>query len=241
MRTIGSFLAVCAFSCSLSAQMSSDQRVQDFQTLVDLYAKRYAPYDWKKQAIGFDLFQVSPWLDRVRDAKDDLEYYEIAAQYVASFQDTHSSFRTPSSFAADLGLSVDIYDGKVLIESINRRVLPVSSFPIAIGDELVSIDGQSADDLMAQFSQFRRWGSPLTTRRNAASMLTFRPQSTIPRAVELGDTATVVIRNSSGDLATYALPWTKSGVPLTNIGPVPGPFTSRKLGSSTSADIDEPP
>lgn len=102
MRAIGSFLAVCAFTCTLSAQMSSDQRVQDFQTLVDLCAKRYAPNDWKKQAMGFD--QVSPWLDRVRNAKDDLEYYEIAAQYVASLQDTHTSFRTPSSFSADLGL-----------------------------------------------------------------------------------------------------------------------------------------
>lgn len=91
------------FAGSLLGQMTRDQRLLDFQGLVDLYSKRYAPYDWKRQAIGVDLFIVSPWLARIQSAKDDLEYYEIAAQYVAQLQDTHSSYRVPSSFVANLG------------------------------------------------------------------------------------------------------------------------------------------
>src|SRR5262245_34062182 len=76
----------------LSAQLLPEQRAIDFQGLAALYAKRYAPYDWKRQAFGFDLFNIQPWLDRVRTAKDDLEFYEIEAEYVASLQDTHSFF-----------------------------------------------------------------------------------------------------------------------------------------------------
>ena len=79
------------------AQLLPQQRVQDFQYLVGLYAKRYAPYGWKKQALGFDMFDARPWLDRVRAAKDDLEFLEIAAEYVATRTPTPASRSTPLS------------------------------------------------------------------------------------------------------------------------------------------------
>src|SRR5690348_15601174 len=110
------------------AQMTPAQRVEDFNVLTALYAKRYAPWAWKVQAFGFDLFQTSPWLNRVAHAKDDLEYYEIAEEYVASLQDTHTQFQVPSGFSADTGIAADIYDGKVLIESINRLALPQAQY-----------------------------------------------------------------------------------------------------------------
>jgi C-terminal processing protease CtpA/Prc len=204
--------------------MTPTQRVQDFNALVELYAKRYAPWGWKVQAIGFDLFQTQPWLDQVTNAPDDLTYFEIAEQYVASLQDTHSYFEVPSDFTADTGIGVDIYDGKVLIESINRLALPQSQYPFQIGDEIVSVDGKTSEDWIAYLSQFRRWGSPLTTRRDAVDRITFRPQTMVPRAVQLGDTASVVIRDgNTGNLTTYTVPWMKRGFAVTQIGPVPSP------------------
>ena len=219
-------LSVVLFSFgagTLPAQLTTDQRVADFQNLTALYAKRYAPYQWKMQAFNFDLYQIGPWLARVKQAKDDLEFFEICAEYVASLNDTHSSFSTPSRFAADTGIFVDLYDGKPLIDGINRSVLPQRDYPFEIGDEVVSVDGKSAEELIAGFSKLRSMGNPRTTRRNASNYITFRPQSMIPRASELGDTATVVIRRQNGNLETYTVPWTKTGVPMSNVGPVPSP------------------
>src|SRR5262249_3372760 len=136
----------------LSAQLLPEQRLQDFQNLAALYAKRYAPYDWKKQALGFDLFDLKPWLTRIQAAKDDLEFFEIEAEYVAKLQDTHSSFSMTSSFRANLGFATDIYDGKVLIDTINRVQLPLAGYPFQIGDELVSVDGVSVEDWIARIS-----------------------------------------------------------------------------------------
>jgi hypothetical protein len=65
------------------------------------------------------------------------------------------------------------------------------------------------------------------TRRFAASLLFFRPQSIIPRAHEVADEAAVVIRRASGDLETYSIPWVKRGVPIVNLNAGPGPFTER--------------
>ena len=225
--------ALCLSTGVLTAQMTADQRVQDFQNLAALYAKRYAPYEWKREALGFDLFNLSPWLDRVRGAKDDLEFYEISLEYVANLQDTHSSYRVPSNFIADLGFTVDIYDGKVMIDSINRARNPASDFPFQAGDELVSVDGKTSEEWIAALSRFRKYGSSLTTRRNAADLITFRTQSTVPRAVELGETAAVVVRRANGELETYTVPWTKTGSPLTKVGPVPSPKYSVRKSAQT--------
>jgi len=203
MHIVRKLLTLLTLSVSvgfLPAQLLPDQRVVDFQNLAALYAKRYAPYNWKVRAIGFDLLDIKPWLDRVRAAKDDLEFFEIQAEYVASFQDTHSYSYMRSTFNANLGITVDIYDGKVLIESINRARLSQASFPFAVGDELVSVDGKSVEDWIALLSKWRKFGNPATTRRNAASSITVRSQSTNPRAVEVGDTSAVVVRRASGNL-----------------------------------------
>jgi hypothetical protein len=210
------------FAHRASAQLTVDQRVHDFQNLSALYAKRYAPADWKRQALGFDLFDIKPWLERLRAAKDDLEFFEIEAEYVAALQDTHSGFSMPSSFRANLGFTVDIYDGKVLIDSISAA-LRQAGFSFQIGDELVSVDSVSVEDWIRRISTWRRYGNPVSTRRMAAGQITSRTQSVFPRAIEIGDSATVEIRRMSGALERFTIPWTKAGVPLTKVGPVPSP------------------
>jgi hypothetical protein len=228
-------VALCFFSVGpLSAQLSRDQKFHDFENLAALYAKRYAPYEWKRAAVGFDLFDIGPWLNRVSRSKDDLEFMEICAEYVAGLDDIHSRFVVPSTFVANAGFTVDIYDGKVVIDSINRLLLPANRFPFQVGDELVSVDRKSVEDLIQEFSRLRRRGNPTTTRRASADLITIRRQQEIPRAVELGEAASMVIRRQNGDLETYSVPWMKTGYPLINIGPVPKP------GGLTASDFSAP-
>ena len=234
--------ALCFFSVGpLSAQLSRDQKFHDFENLAALYAKRYAPYEWKRAAVGFDLYDIGPWLNRVSRSKDDLEFMEICAEYVAGLDDIHSWFRVPSTFVANAGFTVDIYDGKVVIDSINRLLLPANRFPFQVGDELVSVDRKSVEDLIQEFSRLRRRGNPTHTRRASADLITFRAQQVIPRAVELGETASMVIRRQNGDLETYTVPWTKTGYPLINIGPVPKPGAPTASDFSASSPSEQTP
>jgi len=221
-----SLLIATLIAVPASAQLTVEQKLHDFENLAATYARRYAPYEWKRDFLGFDLLQIGPWLDRVAQSSDDLEFYEIMLEYVASLDDTHSSFSVPSTFFADLGFSVDIYDNRVVIESINRIRLPVQQFPFQIGDELLSVDGSPVDALITEFSRFFKRANPVATRRTAADFLTRRPQSRLPRAVDLGDQAVVVIARQSGAQETYSIPWVKTGNPLRVIGPTPSPSTS---------------
>jgi hypothetical protein len=220
--------------------MTPEQRLFDFQAVASLYAKRYGPANWKLQSIGVNIFELKPWADRVRAAQSDIEYFEIMSRFVASFRDGHTGYSIPSRFLADLGIYVDIYDGKVLIEQIVRSRLPVSTYPFAVGDELVSMDGKPVEELITELASQQSYSNPRTTRRAAADAITFRRQTEYPRAIELPAESTIVVRRASGDLETYTVPWTKIGDPLTSVGPIPTPVFTSKVDRKPSASAFDP-
>src|SRR5580700_3038984 len=106
---------VCFAGSGVFGQLTQDQKVADFTQLAGLYAKNYAPYEWKRDVIGFDLYNIKPWLDQVRATTNDLAFYDVCVRYVAALQDSHDEFTLPTDFDAWAHLAVDIYDGKVLI------------------------------------------------------------------------------------------------------------------------------
>lgn len=228
----------------LHAQLTADQKAFEMQVLASLYAKQYAPYEWKRDVMKFDLLDLGPWVAKARAAKDDLDFYQVMAEYVGSLNDAHDTYFNQSDFTAELPFNVDIYDGKVLIDVVIRSLLPLKDYPFDIGDELISIDGKSVADIITDLSKIDSYANPLSTRRWAADKLTFRWQGQLPRASELGDTADVLIKLKSGETAAYKIKWIKSGTPVKKIGPVPGPRLARsardaKTASKTTTPLEQ--
>jgi hypothetical protein len=217
--TILACLAICP--SLLLGELTPAQRETDFRQLANVMLRHYGPMNWKYEVFRYDGLDLSPWLPRVAAARNDLEFLDICAEYVAALDDGHTAFRTISGFTAELGLNVDIYDGKVLIETVNRARYPLARFPFERGDELVSLDGRSAEEWITYFSRFRKLGNPSSTRRQAASAIVARSQITYPSAAIVGDTATAEIRRANGEIATYTLTWNKQGVPVLTLSPLP--------------------
>jgi Peptidase family S41/PDZ domain len=203
--------------------LTMEQRNADLAQLASFYAKNYGPYEWKRDVIGFDLLRLTPWLQRIHHS-DDLDFQEALIEYVASLNDAHDFIAFPTTFSASLGMSVDIYDGKVLIDSINRFQLPIAQYPFAIGDELVSLDGRPVQEIIQSFRKYAIAANPRSTDRAAAARIVSRSQQIMPHLPDLGDTATVVIKlASTGASNTYNIPWLKNGIPITSQGPLPSP------------------
>lgn len=226
--TLAAVLAALA-----QAQLTPDQRVEDFKRLAGLFAYNYAPYEWKREQFGVDLYDVQPWLERVRRAPSDLEAIEVMSEYVASLRDTHAQFQMNANFTASQPLSADLLDdGRVVIDGLNRAQLPVDQFPIQVGDEVISVDGRSAEEWIRHHARFLGQANERARRRLAAAYILFRTQSLFPRAFEIGENAVVVIRHAATDaLGTYEIPWTKRGTPIRQ----PGPVISPLLDSAESA------
>jgi len=233
-------LTFCATAASAQESLTRDQRISDLTQLASQYAKNYGPYEWKRDIQGFDLMRLTPWLQRIAHS-DDLDFQEALIEYVASLNDAHDLIAFPTTFSAQLPMSVDIYDGKVLIDGINRGFLPASVFPFAIGDEVVSFDGRPVQDVIQSFRKYAISANPRSTDRIAATRLVSRSQQTMPHIVELGDTARLGIKlAATGATSTYTIPWVKNGIPLFSQGPLPSPVrgNGRMFLSTDGRDIN---
>jgi hypothetical protein len=218
MRHLCRVIVLILVAANAFGQLTEDQKISDFQNVVAIYNKNYGPYEWKRDALGFDLLNTEPWLAKIRAAKNDLDFYEVMISYVSSLNDAHDFYGVPSNFSARLNFGVDIYDGKLIVDSITRSRLPAATFPFQIGYELVSIDGKDAQEILDGLLQYEVAANPRSTRRLTAQLLTIRSQSLMPHAIDVPDASTVVFRQPDGTLETYTIPWTKSGLPMTNVG-----------------------
>ena len=224
-RLCAALLLVCLSGAVPRAQeaMSREQRNADLEALASMYAKNYAPYEWKRDALGFDLMRLTPWLQRVHHS-DDLDFQEALIEYVASLNDAHDNIAFPTTYFISLPMSLDIYDGKVLIDGINRALLPLAQFPFGIGDEIVSFDGQPVQQAIQALRKYAVAANPRSTDRIAATRLVARSQQIMPHTPDVGDTAAVGVRMvSTGETRTYTIPWSRSGIPILSQGPLPSP------------------
>ena len=73
-----------------------------------MYAKNYGPYEWKRDTVGFDLLNTTPWIDKIRATKDDLSFYSVLSEYVSKLDDAHDGYTLPANFTARMNFSVDI-------------------------------------------------------------------------------------------------------------------------------------
>lgn len=201
--------------------LTREQRISDLTELASQYAKNYGPYEWKRDALAFDLMRLTPWLQRIHHS-DDLDFQEALIEYVASLNDAHDLIAFPTTFSVSLPMAVDIYDGKVLVEGLSTTVFPGAQR----GDELVSLDGRPVQELIAGFRKYAIAANQRSTDRVAAGRLVFRSQQIMPHIANLPDTATVTVvikLHATGELKSYTVPWTRSGIPISSQGPLPSP------------------
>ena len=216
----------------LLAELTPEQKVTEFRQLAALYSKNYGPYEWKRDTQNFDLLNINPWLDRVRATKNDLDFADVMIDYVAALNDGHDILTLRSTWQGFLGFVVDFYDKKPLIDGISRTLLPRAAYPFEVGDELISIDGVSTEEMTRRYWNYSIAANSVATKRQSALWYTLRPQSVIPRAHEVGADATVVIkRAATGTTDTYTIKWDKFGIPMTSFGTLP-PVTSQPLAAN---------
>ncbi|MDZ4802412.1 MAG: S41 family peptidase [Bryobacteraceae bacterium] len=233
-------LILAGMSSLCFGQLTTEQKISDFQQTVGLFVKGYGPYEWKKQLLGFDLADTDPWIAKIRATKSDLEFYELMYLYIASLDDAHSVYDFYSSYIGNLNFGVDIYDGRLLIDNINRTRLPAGEYPFAIGYELVSIDGEAATAILDKLIKYSALANPRSSRRNAASLITVRPQRIVFGMAEVPEISTVVLRRYDGKLETYRIPWSRSGLKMPGNGKLPNPNAARLLRPGAASGDGEP-
>jgi C-terminal processing protease CtpA/Prc len=148
------FLSSMALSGSaLAGDSLADDVIGNLYTMKTVYRAEYAPAAWKKKFTGYDLdtefnkaiaaVQANPNLT-LKDART------ILKNFVYAMRDYHTSISFVSTEAASLGFTLKSAGGKFFIVYIDRNKLSEASFPFHVGDELVSVDGKTAAQAVAE-------------------------------------------------------------------------------------------
>jgi hypothetical protein len=230
-----------AFSGSAAARpLTGEEKMRDFEQLISLMKSGYGPLDYKRETQGIDIDALRVrYLPDVTATKTNLEFYYLVNRFVAEFKDSHFSARVPTDYRVSLGFATDLVGDKVLIESVNRDVLPEASFPYDRGDELVSIGGRPVAEAMAEIERYLGLGYQGTTHRLAAMSLPSRSARAMP---VVDGAVTVEIRKKDSDsVSTADLTWKTAGVrPVDDEVFEPRDLISRsrRPGMSASGRVD---
>lgn len=218
MKRIIPLVVLFTIICSVSfAGLTTEQRVNDAQMIVDLFEHRYGPLPWKSELLGINhMAMASELLTSAYEATSDEEFFQAIALYLGTFQDAHVSYSFPSSYIATLGFDADDIGGNVIITYIERELLPEDIFPFSIGDRIIALDGISVDELRAELSLLDSLGTTRADARNAAQNLVWRAQAKFPFMPEGRALVTIEPHNGS-PAVTVDIPWITKGLPFAPI------------------------
>ncbi len=214
----------------LVAALTEEQRLADFHQLVNTIEKNYAPLQLKRESVGLDWeSHVSEYEEIVRNAPSDKEFYHKIAGFMAGLQDAHVSIQLPSNLSARLGFVSDYVNGKVLIDVVDRKVLPKLLFPFERGDRVISIGGVSVNELMEELGKYRATGNPKSDKRLQVAKLTSRRQVS-GDIVPQGQVSVEIQPRGENKIITN-LVWVRSGSDLVDAPPVSIPTVIAHLPS----------
>lgn len=171
-------------------------QVDRVEIITDLYKQtksEYALWTHKKKRMGIDgdkLFtdaintelSIEDTKDSLSQARANMEFYDRAKKLIAGFKDTHFGLRTHISapwIVSGFNTKYVVDSEKIIIASKYNKVIQKSMIEtentdmalIELGDELLTVDGVKAQDLLKDLSQYIDASSPEFARDMAAAYL----------------------------------------------------------------------
>ena len=126
--------------------LKTQELTQDLAQEVQLFKSYYGPYSYKQSRFSFNIDELATQLSgKIAQAQSEDEALGYLYQFGASLHDGHVQIRHTlsssevSSYSLPFGLSP--VEGKALVANIVKEKL--KDTPIALGDELVTLDGKT--------------------------------------------------------------------------------------------------
>jgi hypothetical protein len=217
------YLLVCAASAMTpvaNADLTPEQKAIDFSGMVSMLDRRYAPIPLVWHGQRYNILKASEWIEAARRTRSDAEFYQLSRKYLASFGHSADTLQLASDYQASLGITADFYDGVLLIDSVDRTLLPITQYSFERGDELVSVDGRRINEWLAIYSPLTASKDQKIKRTLAASMIIKRG-SLLPFAPSPGQVAQIQVRRQDGTVHRYTLNWHTSGSFIDEFSPLP--------------------
>lgn len=203
---------VCVLLVGTAVQartLSKDEKRRDFEQLASMIKTHYGPFEFKLARYKIDIDKLTEDYANRAEKVSNLEFYHLINRYVAEFHDSHFRSSAQIQHVSTLGFIADRIGKTVLLDVIDRAVLPEARFPFQRGDEIIDIGGKPAADVVADLAAYIPSGNPESALRLASVMIGFRPSMVVPPGH--GVTKVSIRRGTSSIVETVVLPWLEAG------------------------------
>lgn len=201
---------VTSFSLLTNLHSSPKEKMlSELDTIAQTFDAEYAPAEWKLKYAGWNLKdEINKAKDKVRNTDNitTSDFQGIVKEFFNSTKDYHVGVSFYSTAVSQLPFDVKGADGRYFITWVNRSSLPLDSFPINEGDELVYFDGKPVDQTIETLKKEIQKSNDRTDQQFAEMLLTIRVGALnlkIPKGYVL-----IGVRHKGNDkIKTYQLVW----------------------------------
>jgi PDZ domain/Peptidase family S41 len=214
---LASLLPIAALANS--DQVLKDRMKSDLDVIRSAFEVGYAPREWKGKYANWDLDkEIAKSKELINKmAHPDIKAYQfLLRDFFNSMKDYHVSISFHSTEMATLPFQVRGAKGRYFISYVDTEQLSPSVFPVHVGDELVSFDGQPVDAQIQDFmKRYLCKGMEATDRSFAEYFLTYR-SSKIGQLVPKGPVSIGIRPAQSSKVSTYQLIWNYTPEKISN-------------------------
>lgn len=214
MKIVLAALLTLTASIGHTQTLTSQQKLSDLNQLFTTVEAGYGPLHFKADKIGLNIEDLRRKYEPLTlQSKNNSEFYYLMRKLVAEFRDGHFGMVIPTNHLAELPISTDLVQGRVLIDTVDRAQLSVEQFPYQRGDEIVSVDGTPIAQVVDELQSYVNSGYDMSARRIAAAMVFFRAGKGVP--VPSAKTVRFEVRRGTSSVVEpVELNWKFSGQPL---------------------------
>jgi hypothetical protein len=218
-----SVLAVTSTGCSLDFSSSNgsstlrdesqairplteSEALADFDAMVSSINSLYGPLEYKERRFGYKFENEAA---KVRSkfplAKSDSEKSALFLELLRKLEDGHVSLSQPIRERYEIPVIVMPVENKFLVSRVAPALAP---YGIAVGDELVSIDGITPDEALKTILKYS-WFANAESDRHMIYYFFYRP-SYIPELVPTSEFAQIKFIKPDGTEMLAQIAWKKT-------------------------------
>ncbi len=157
------------------AQAISDRDAYriELNSLFETMDTYYGPLQLKKTTIGLDWpAKKQSYASRIDTLQTSNDFYFLISDVLNSLNDAHVAMELPSTLIYSLPLQFSSVEDAIIVNYYNSTAMLAAKCPVALGDELQTINGKTFNDMQATQPVFAKYGNPITNRQMFSRMIT---------------------------------------------------------------------
>jgi len=150
------FLLLTVASLSSDNISTKNKMINLLESIRTDFEVGYAPKEWKKEHINWDLdeqFELAKNQILTTENITVSEFQQILKGFFLSPRDHHVGIKFFSTESAELPISIRSVDNRLFIVYVDSEKINPSLYPVFAGDELVTINGRTAMEVLIEFQK----------------------------------------------------------------------------------------